>query len=216
MLEDGEIKVYDDENYILADSLFEFKWDSKQSINWRNISCLQFDPATGLLNKEDATRDILQNLDQIATVDLQKERNTRWISEEGRNAMTVMQLGMQYFKFAQKVMRNKVEVLHQYVQTQDQEVARLRKVLKKEKSKHKAMLEFDELMNEQAMQFEILIHKTRLDLLEKMRSRPDVKFAARNPMQASRDVLDRQGLLRGGQTVLFDQITGTRSNEPPS
>ena len=40
MLEDGEIKVYDDENYILADSLFEFKWDSKQSINWRNISCL--------------------------------------------------------------------------------------------------------------------------------------------------------------------------------
>ena len=59
MIEEGEIKVYDDEHYILADSLFEFKWDSKQSINWRNISCLQFDPATSQLNKEDATRDIL-------------------------------------------------------------------------------------------------------------------------------------------------------------
>lgn len=58
-MEDGEIKVYDDENYILASSLFEFKWDSKQSINWRNISSLQFDPYTGQLNKEDATRDIL-------------------------------------------------------------------------------------------------------------------------------------------------------------
>jgi hypothetical protein len=65
------------------------------------------------------------------------------------------------------------------------------------------------------MQFEILIHKTRPDLLKKMRSRPDVKFAASNPMQASRDVLDRQGLLVGGQTVLLDQITGTRSNESP-
>lgn len=58
MIEDDEIKVYDDEHYILADSLFKFKWDSKKSIDWRNISCLQFDPATDLLSKEDATRDI--------------------------------------------------------------------------------------------------------------------------------------------------------------
>jgi hypothetical protein len=100
MIEEGEIKMYDDEHYILADSLFEFNWDSKQSINWRNISCLQFDAATGMLCQDDATRDILLNLDQIATADLRKERNTRWISEEGRNAMTVMQLGMQYFTFA--------------------------------------------------------------------------------------------------------------------
>jgi hypothetical protein len=41
------------------------------------------------------------------------------------------------------------------------------------------------------MQFEILIHKTRPDLLEKMRCRPDVKFAASNPMQAGRDVLEK-------------------------
>ena len=61
-------------------------------------------------------------------------------------------------------------------------MARLKKVLKKEKAKNKAMLEFDELLNEQALQFEILINKTRPDLLEKMRNRPDVKFSASNPM----------------------------------
>jgi hypothetical protein len=34
------------------------------------------------------------------------------------------------------------------VQTQDEEVARLKKVFKKEKARHRAMLEFDELLNE--------------------------------------------------------------------
>jgi len=65
------------------------------------------------------------------------------------------------------------------------------------------------------LQFEILISKTRPDLLEKMRSRPDVKFSDSNPMQASRDVLERQGLLPGGNTVLLDKITGTRNNQIP-
>ena len=63
MIEDGEIKVYEDEHYISAESHFEFKWNSQQTINWRNINSLHFNPATGLLLKDDATRDILQNLD---------------------------------------------------------------------------------------------------------------------------------------------------------
>lgn len=41
--EDGEIKVIDDDNYILADSLFEFKYLESATINWRNISGLSFD-----------------------------------------------------------------------------------------------------------------------------------------------------------------------------
>ena len=43
MIEDGEIQVYENENYILADTNFEFKWDSQQTINWRNINSLHFD-----------------------------------------------------------------------------------------------------------------------------------------------------------------------------
>jgi hypothetical protein len=36
--EEGEVKVIDDENYIIADSLFEFKYNENASINWRNLS----------------------------------------------------------------------------------------------------------------------------------------------------------------------------------
>ncbi len=38
--EEGEVKVIDDENYIIADSYFQFKYDESASINWRNISSL--------------------------------------------------------------------------------------------------------------------------------------------------------------------------------
>lgn len=43
---------------------------------------------------EDPTRDILTNLDSIAYTELESERNTRWISCEGKAAMKVMQGGM--------------------------------------------------------------------------------------------------------------------------
>lgn len=36
--EEGEVRVIDDENYVVADSLFEFKYDENATINWRNIS----------------------------------------------------------------------------------------------------------------------------------------------------------------------------------
>ena len=49
---------------------------------------------------QDLVREILQNLNEISTVDLTIERNTRWIDQQGRDAMTVMQLGLQYFIFA--------------------------------------------------------------------------------------------------------------------
>jgi hypothetical protein len=38
----------------------------------------------------------------MAFSDLREERNCAWISNEGRDAMKVMQLGMQYLMFAQK------------------------------------------------------------------------------------------------------------------
>ena len=65
------------------------------------------------------------------------------------------------------------------------------------------MLEFDDKLNEQAIQFEILIHKVRPDLLESYK-RPDVTFSSSNPMQASRDIMHKHGVLKGGKTVLLD------------
>lgn len=41
--EEGEIKVIDDENYILSDSYFSFQFDEQQRINWRSIGSLHFD-----------------------------------------------------------------------------------------------------------------------------------------------------------------------------
>jgi len=58
--EEGEVKMIEDENYILADSYFEFKYNENANVNWRNISSLQFDHQTGLpFNLNDPTREIL-------------------------------------------------------------------------------------------------------------------------------------------------------------
>lgn len=63
LFEEGEVKVIDDENYIIADTLFEFKYHETSSINWRNISTLQFDNTTGLpYNLSDPTRELLLNI----------------------------------------------------------------------------------------------------------------------------------------------------------
>ena len=59
-IEDGEIRVFDDENYILSDSYFQFKYEQDSQINWRNISAMRFHPITGLPEwTDDPTRDIL-------------------------------------------------------------------------------------------------------------------------------------------------------------
>ena len=98
-LEDGEIKVIDNENYILSDSYFRFKYDSDSQINWRNISGMKFSNKGAPLWTDDPTRDILVNLESIAYTDLNKERNTRFISEEGRSAAKLLQCGLQYYMF---------------------------------------------------------------------------------------------------------------------
>ncbi len=80
---------------------------------------------------------------------------------------------MQYFIFAQKALRQKVDLLHGYVKTQDAELEKLKQILRKERKKFKQMQSYDDHLNEQAMQFEILINKTRPDLIDRMK-RPDV------------------------------------------
>ena len=40
------------------------------------------------------------NIEDIAYCDLKDERNCAWISNEGRDAMIVMQASMQYLMFA--------------------------------------------------------------------------------------------------------------------
>ena len=46
---------------------------------------------------DDPTREILSNLEAVSFCDLNQERNTRLISDEGRQAATVLQLGLQYY-----------------------------------------------------------------------------------------------------------------------
>ena len=100
-IEEGEIKVIDDDNYILSDSYFQFKFEKDREINWRNISVMSFHPITGMPNwTDDPSRDILMNLEDVAFTDLSKERNTRFISSEGRQASKILQFGIQYYIFA--------------------------------------------------------------------------------------------------------------------
>ena len=52
---------------------------------------MNFHPVTGMPNwTDDPTRDILMNLEAVAFTDLDKERNTRFISLEGRHAAKVL------------------------------------------------------------------------------------------------------------------------------
>jgi hypothetical protein len=63
---------------------------------------MRFHPITGLPEwTDDPTRDILINLDALAYTNLDRERNTRFISSEGRDAAKVLQFGIQYYIFAQ-------------------------------------------------------------------------------------------------------------------
>ena len=98
-MEEGEVRVIDGESYILSDSSFKFRYDQDQQINWRNISSMSFNQTGKPTWTEDPSRDILVNLDALAYTDLNKERNTRFISAEGRQAAKVLQCGMQYYMF---------------------------------------------------------------------------------------------------------------------
>ena len=125
-IEEGEIKVIDDENYILSDSYFNFKRDEQQRINWRSIGSLHFDEQTGIIdNSYEPTNDILMNIEQVAYTDLDKERNSRWIGEDGRKATKILQCGMQYYMFVQKQMRERINVLQDYADKQSSEMERL-------------------------------------------------------------------------------------------
>ena len=120
--EDGEIKVIDDEQYILSDSYFKFKFDREEPMNWRAIGSLHFDQTTGLIdNSMEPAADILMNMDQVAYTNLDKERNARWISNEGRQIEKILQCGMQYYMFVQKQMRERITVLQDYAQKQTDE-----------------------------------------------------------------------------------------------
>ena len=98
-LEEGEVpqeahQIYDENNYVIADKLFECTWQKRSVVNWGQIASLNFENESGLLADEDPTRDILQNMDAIAHADLNADKQTRWISNEGKSAMKVMQCGM--------------------------------------------------------------------------------------------------------------------------
>jgi hypothetical protein len=79
----------------------------------------------------------LQNIEDVAFADINKERNTRWISHEGRSALTILQFGLQYYQFAQSAMRSQIEKLHDYTCQQISERDRLQQILEEKKSKNK-------------------------------------------------------------------------------
>ena len=71
---------------------------------------------------EDPSKDILINLDSIAFTDLNKERNTRFISQEGRHAVKLLQCGLQYYMFTQQQIHKTIAQLQDYNDKQAEEL----------------------------------------------------------------------------------------------
>jgi len=141
--------VLDDENFILSDSYFNFQFDEQTRINWRNIGALHFDAATGTIdNSYEPVNDILLNIDQLAFVDLDRERNTRWIGQDGRKAAKALQCGMQYYMFVQKQMRQRISVLQDYALRQQSELERLQQVYREKRATHKRYRALNERLND--------------------------------------------------------------------
>lgn len=99
-MEEGEVTCVGQDYFIATDTPFSFEYKPSQKINWRNISALVFDPTTGHPANKDPTRDILLNLEDLMFTDIDQDRNTRWVSQEGKDALTVLQLSLQYYNFA--------------------------------------------------------------------------------------------------------------------
>ena len=88
---------------------------------------------------------------------MDKERNTRWIGEEGRKAAKVLQCGIQYYMFVQKQMRDRIAVLQDYAVKQSQELERLQQIYAKKRMTNKRYKQLNEKFNNQALHFEIMI-----------------------------------------------------------
>ena len=67
-------------------------------VNWRNIERINLG-AMKTATFDDINTVLKQNIMDIAFCDLKEEQNCVWISNEGMEAMKVMQLGMQYLLF---------------------------------------------------------------------------------------------------------------------
>ena len=90
---------YLDSNPYIVDPKFRFRTDSMlHKVNWRNIERINLG-AMKTATFDDINTVFKQNLMDIAFCDLKEEQNCVWISNEGMEAMKVMQLGMQYLLF---------------------------------------------------------------------------------------------------------------------
>lgn len=59
---------------------------------------------------------------------MDRDKNGRWLSDDARHLLKIMQFAMQYYIFAQKHMTKKITTLADYLNTQSNELAKLRKV----------------------------------------------------------------------------------------
>lgn len=110
-VEDGEIAFLGNDPY-LVDPSFKFRNDPLHKVNWRNISRINL-ASLRHASFEDVNEVFRQNVDDIAYCDLKEEQRCVWISNEGKEAMRVMQLGMQYLMFQRQQIANGVLALEQ-------------------------------------------------------------------------------------------------------
>eukprot|EP00347_Sterkiella_histriomuscorum_P016804 403351791 len=186
--EEGEVFMNEEDNpYIPMDPNFRFiKSDPLHKVNWRQINKIDFRQlryGNCNINLQSAQtyeqqqqqsqgnplQQMLMQVDDIAFCDLKDEKNIVWISDEGFEAMRVMQMSLQYLLTLQKRVVEKVQTVHSYTMSQKMQLDKLEQYHTEQKLKMQRYKKIDHKLNEQAIHFEIMINKLNKDQLkEKM------------------------------------------------
>ena len=85
-------------------------------------------------------------------------------TNEGQKALQTMQFALQYMMFTENEMVNRINSLHNYIQTGKEQLKQIKKVEKSQKERLSKQKKVDRKLNEQALHYEFLIKRFRPDL----------------------------------------------------
>lgn len=135
--------------------------------------------------------DIHQNIQDIAYCDLKDEKNYVWISNEGMEAMKVMQLGMQYLLNVQRKMTEKVHQVNAYKESQREQLEKLMDIQAEQKVKMHRYKKLDLKLNEQAVHFEIMLNQMNKQVLKDRVNQSEDMSGAADHIFSDKNVFNR-------------------------
>lgn len=150
----------------IVDPDFRFRTDPTHKINWKSISRLNLSALKhGTPSLLDLQRVFSEHVESVAFCDLREEQRCVWISHEGREAMRVMQLGIQYLLATQARLRHAVALREAEAEQARALVERLKGKRQEIRRKAARYERLRQEQREQAMHFELLLNKLSPEIL---------------------------------------------------